>query len=105
MSSCLFSKPSFLFFAVPFLLTNLVYQAGGSTCNSFEFLQLVPGALAGLIGLAIYGIVKIARRTAKHSSTSRQMPIQADYMRRTNFTISQLELDENSAVTRGSKEN
>src|SRR5271170_4587052 len=97
ISSCLFSKPSFLFFLVPFLLTNLVYQAGGSTCNGSAISQLLPGALAGLFGIGLYSVIKFARRGLKHTSPHRQMPIQSDYMRRTNLTISELDLDENSA--------
>jgi len=104
-SSCLFSRPSFLFFVIPFLLTNLVYQAGGSAPNTYDISQLAPGVLAGLISLWIYGLFKLAKRASKRTSIDRNMPILADYMRRTDLTISQLDLDENSALTPGSKEN
>jgi hypothetical protein len=105
VSSCLLSKLGFWAFFVPFALTTLVYQAGGSVCNGRAVSPVLLGFLAGMAGLCLYGAIKFAGRSLKKPSISREMPIQADYMRRTNLTISQLDLDENSALTRGSKEN
>jgi hypothetical protein len=104
MSSCLFFKSGTLSFLIPFVAVNLIYQAGGSTCNSNCALEIFPGILAGLVGLTLYSLVKFGKRSFSHTSSKGQMPIQADYMRKTNLTIGQVELDENSALTPGSKE-
>jgi hypothetical protein len=103
-SSCLFSRPKFLSFFIPFVLGNLIYQADGYAPNA-SVLQLAPGIVAGLICLSLYSVYGLARQRASRAGISRQMPIQADYMRKTNLTISQLDLDPSSALTPGSKEN
>jgi hypothetical protein len=103
VSSCSFFKAGTLSFLIPFVVVNLIYQEGGSTCNVNCPMEIIPGILAGLVGLALYSLVKFVKRLS-HPSSNGQMPIQADYMRKTNLTIGQVELDENSALTPGSKE-
>jgi len=105
MTSSLFSSPSFLSFLVPFLLLSLVCQALGLFPEGPATFRWAPGLAAGLIGVVTYCLLKSRQKQASRRGFNRQMPILADYMRKTNLTISQLEGDENSALAPGSKEN
>jgi hypothetical protein len=103
VKGCAVLKPGYFYFLVPFACVNLVFQSGFA-CNGISISPPVAGILAGLAGLTLYGLFRLASRFLSYTPKSDDLPIQADYMRRVNLNISQLDIDQNSAVTRRSKE-